>query len=77
MTTSALRYAVSAIAGLSAALPPACARAQQAPPPAERAGVHSTYEDQTIDQVLASLGAPGSPVRSGVPVTHAERDPEP
>lgn len=77
MTTPALRHAVLTIAGLSAALPPVCAQAQQAPPPAERGGVYSTYEDQTIDQVLASLGAPGSPVRSGVPVKHAERDPDP
>lgn len=64
-------------AGLCAAVSPSWALAQQAPPPAERGGVYSSYEDETIALVLASLGAPGSPTRAGVPLKPAQREPAP
>ncbi|HXN33352.1 MAG TPA: hypothetical protein VN894_15890 [Polyangiaceae bacterium] len=71
MTTSVPWHAAFVVAVLA----PRLAFAQQAPPPAERGLVYSTYEDQTIDQVLAALGSAASP--AGRPSKPVERDPAP
>jgi hypothetical protein len=44
---------------------PSLALAQQPPPPAERASVYSSYEDQTIDGVLASVDQTRDPFPEG------------
>jgi hypothetical protein len=76
MTPCAARYAVFAAAVLVAHVPHV-AFAQQAPPPAERGLVYSAYEEQTIDQVLASLGNQPSHGSSGAPSRPPVKDPAP
>ena len=71
MTTSLPRHAAFLVAVLASSI----VSAQQAPPPAERGLVYSAYEDQTIDQVLASLGKSRGP--AGAPSKPVERDPAP
>jgi hypothetical protein len=44
----------------------------QAPPPAERAYVYSSYEQETIDEVLTSLGQVRDPSPEGKVIEHVE-----
>ncbi|HLK37051.1 MAG TPA: hypothetical protein VKU41_09905 [Polyangiaceae bacterium] len=54
MSKRAIAAALAVVSALAACSRPAGA---QAPPPAERAGIYSAYENETIDLVLAGLHA--------------------
>jgi hypothetical protein len=56
---------LAAPAALAALAMPSTARAQTAPPPAERLHVYSPYEQQTIDQAMLQLGAAVDPSPQG------------
>ena len=59
------RWVGAAACVFSVLIVPGRARAQQAPPPAERAHVYSAYEVETIDRVLSSLHASVNPNPEG------------